>query len=354
MNLVLFSDVYEISVFMKPVIDDFDFPRIWDDTAELNLRDEYEKKKKQSEKKWEQYMRKRDESEPFSREDRKLKALIRTGIPAELRAEIWTQLSGVSTQMEVLPDLYRQLGEGDGVVTQAVLRVIDQDVARTFSKTECVDHEALRRILIGYANLRIEIGYCQSMSYIAAILLAVVGEEKAFWMLDFIISSFPPDYYSGRMSSYQTDLKVVLQLIEERVPKLWQLAQRLEFDFLTAVSGWLLSMFTLNLPVPTVLRIWDVFFFEGPKILFRTIIGLLRKFEPYLLKARDLNDFTRMVNVLMRNGIDADGILEEAFKIRSFSREHIAQIRRELVDENGDGTVHSAFPLQYLWGRLGI
>ncbi len=40
-------------------------------------------------------------------------------------------------------------------------------------------------------------------------------------------------------------------------------------------TEWFMSMFSRTLPWPTVLRIWDMFFFEGVKVLFKVALAVL-------------------------------------------------------------------------------
>ena len=40
--------------------------------------------------------------------------------------------------------------------------------------------------------------------------------------------------------------------------------------------SWFSSLFCTALPAETAVRIWDVLFLEGPKILFRTALALFK------------------------------------------------------------------------------
>ncbi|XP_014651224.1 PREDICTED: USP6 N-terminal-like protein [Ceratotherium simum simum] len=69
------------------------------------------------------------------------------------------------------------------------LKQIDLDVNRTFrSHIMFQDHygikqQALFHVLAAYSVYNPEVGYCQGMSQVAAILLMLLGEEDAFWAL---------------------------------------------------------------------------------------------------------------------------------------------------------------------------
>lgn len=63
---------------------------------------------------------------------------------------------------------------------------IEKDIRRTFpghrifETTEGLN--ALRRVLVAYSVHNQEVGYCQSLNYICAVLLLFVNEEDAFWL----------------------------------------------------------------------------------------------------------------------------------------------------------------------------
>lgn len=40
-------------------------------------------------------------------------------------------------------------------------------------------------------------------------------------------------------------------------------------------SQWFLTLFAYTLPIDHLLRVWDVFLLEGPKILFRSAVLML-------------------------------------------------------------------------------
>ena len=64
-----------------------------------------------------------------------------------------------------------------------------QDLPRTFPHNSWVASEdgksALRRVLLAFSVHKPEVGYCQSMNYVAAMLLLGMdlNEEQAFWAM---------------------------------------------------------------------------------------------------------------------------------------------------------------------------
>lgn len=73
-----------------------------------------------------------------------------------------------------------------------------QDLPRTFPHNVWVaspaGQTALRRVLLAFSMHKPAVGYCQSMNYIAAMLLLVLNkaEEDAFWVLVALIDDGEP------------------------------------------------------------------------------------------------------------------------------------------------------------------
>ena len=75
------------------------------------------------------------------------------------------------------------------------IRQIDLDVNRTyrdnmmFRKRYDVKQQALFHVLAAYSMYNTEVGYCQGMSQIAALLLMYMNEEEAFWALSALLTN---------------------------------------------------------------------------------------------------------------------------------------------------------------------
>ena len=187
----------------------------------------------------------------------------------------------------------------------------------------------MRRVLVAYGARNPRVGYCQSMNYIAGFLLLFQGEEQCFWTMAAIIEELLPGYHryvtgtathgwvklefvlpltthlrlispcSGNadLIEVEKEQNVIVDLLRLRMPALWEHIYSIDngfddpkFDFAlfkNACLPWLLSLFTNDLPRETVLRVWDCFFFEGPKVIFRVALGLCKMFEEKLMKFDD-------------------------------------------------------------------
>ena len=96
----------------------------------------------------------------------------------------------------------------------------------------------------------------------------------------------PADYYSKSMIGCHVDQYVFSELIEEKLPKIHRHLERAQLQLPLITLQWFLCLFVNTLPTESALRVWDMFFNEGDKVLFRIAIGLLKMHEAKLLAAR--------------------------------------------------------------------
>ena len=67
---------------------------------------------------------------------------------------------------------------------------------------------SLRRVLLAFAAYEPSVGYCQSLNFVAAMLILVGGEEGGFWMLAAICANVIPDYHTHQMTGLRIDTQV--------------------------------------------------------------------------------------------------------------------------------------------------
>ncbi|XP_050938117.1 uncharacterized protein LOC103490416, partial [Cucumis melo] len=155
-----------------------------------------------------------------------LKKLIRKGIPPVLRPKVWFSLSGAAKKKSTVRDsYYNDLTKAvEGKVTPAT-RQIDHDLPRTFPGHPWLDtpegHAALRRVLVGYSFRDSDVGYCQGLNYVAALLLLVMKtEEDAFWMLVVLLENvLVSDCYTTNLSGCHVEQRVFKDLLTKKCPR---------------------------------------------------------------------------------------------------------------------------------------
>lgn len=100
-------------------------------------------------------------------------------------------------------------------------------------------------------------------------------------------------------------------------------------DITLCTASWLMSGFISNLPIETVLRVWDAFFYEGSKILFRISLALFKLSEPQIKSVSDPVEVFQIVQTTPRKCLDAGALLDLCFKRRN-GYGHLSQ---QVIDE---------------------
>ncbi len=66
--------------------------------------------------------------------------------------------------------------------------------------------EKLRNVLAAFAAFNPTVGYCQSMNFVAALLLLQLqDEEEAFWVLATVVTDILPHYYHRSLYGLRID-----------------------------------------------------------------------------------------------------------------------------------------------------
>ena len=170
--------------------------------------------------------------------------------------------------------------------------VIQRDLGRTFP-THCLFQDsaaagqtALRRILHAYCALDGDLGYCQGMGFIVAVLLLSCSEEETFWVLVQLMNgrSFGMrQLYVTGFPLLQRFFIIFRRLLKQLLPRLSAHFDKQCVDVHFYGSQWFLTLFAYQFPIPTVVRIWDMFFSEGWAVIFKVAIALLEWHQAQLL-----------------------------------------------------------------------
>ncbi len=264
-----------------------------------------------------------------------LKKLCRLGVPHDDRPEVWMLVSGAQKQLLARPGYYQDLVERYKGKSSADTKQIERDLSRTFPshikyRSE-EGQEALRRVLEAFCRHKPEVGYCQSMNFVAGFLLLFTSEEQAFWLLTVIVEDkLPTGYYSRGMVASTTDTLVLDDLLAARRPRLHAHLAKNHVASQIVVSDWFLAVFTTALPSETALRVLDAFFYEGSKVLFRVALALFIRNESDLLKMQDPGMLLARMKGMSRSTLDPDALLKTAFKgLGTFSIRKINELRAE-------------------------
>jgi hypothetical protein len=232
-----------------------------------------------------------------------------SGIPVPLRAGCYRKIlaqdaehvrSGQSSYQELLEQV-----QASGI---AAMEDIEKDLDRTFPGHTYIDTErgrqALRNMLSAYAATNPELGYCQSMNYIAAVLLVIMeadgsaaNEEEAFWIFSAIENRIVPQYHMHGLMGCRVDSRVLFSLVERKLPELHSHLSNMSVVPEISFLSWFMCLFVNTLPIKSTLRVWDCLLVEKKDILLRVGLAVLTMCERVLRVADNPFDLNQTLQV---------------------------------------------------------
>uniref|UniRef100_A0A8C5E6P3 Rab-GAP TBC domain-containing protein n=1 Tax=Gouania willdenowi TaxID=441366 RepID=A0A8C5E6P3_GOUWI len=222
----------------------------------------------------------------------KVKLRCRKGIPSSLRGKAWQLLSNSQELLQANPGKFEELEREPGEAKW--LDIIEKDLHRQFPFHEMFaargghGQQDLYRILKAYTIYRPDEGYCQAQAPVAAVLLMHMPAEQAFWCLVQICEKFLPGYYSAGLEAIQLDGEIFFSLLRRTCPMAYRHLKKFKIDPILYMTEWFMCIFSRTLPWSCVLRVWDMFFCEGVKIVFRVGLVLLKQMLGSVDKLREL------------------------------------------------------------------
>ncbi|KAM5354507.1 hypothetical protein ACJ41O_001154 [Fusarium nematophilum] len=356
-------------------------------------------------KKWTSYLKDNalmtDHPNRFPSPNAKTKRFVRKGIPPEWRGAAWFYYAGGPAILAQHSGLYDKLTTKRAKDVDA--EAIERDLHRTFpdnikfkppgggqtasssargSQSTMTDSTrsssptphntdgetpmitSLRRVLHAFAVYNPRIGYCQSLNFLAGLLLLFVEtEEQCFWLLNVITVIYLPGTHEMNLEGSKIDLGVLMSEMRTSMPAIWdKVGGELEADpnsrpstsksirltrsrrkelarmstatdrlppITLCMTAWFMSCFIGTLPIETTLRVWDVFFYEGSKTLFRIALAIFKLGESEIKAVADPMEMFGVVQAMPRRLIDANALMEACFKRRN-GFGHLSQVQ---IDE---------------------
>ncbi|XP_035037413.1 TBC1 domain family member 10B [Hippoglossus stenolepis] len=243
----------------------------------------------------------------------KVKLRCRKGIPSSLRSKAWQLLSNSQELLDANIGKFEELEREPGEAKW--LDIIEKDLHRQFPFHEMFaargghGQQDLYRILKAYTIYRPDEGYCQAQAPVAAVLLMHMPAEQAFWCLVQICEKYLPGYYSAGLEAIQLDGEIFFSLLRRTCPMAYRHLKKFKIDPILYMTEWFMCIFSRTLPWACVLRVWDMFFCEGVKIVFRVGLVLLKQMLGSVDKLRELQGMYETMERL-RN-ISPESVREE-------------------------------------------
>ncbi|XP_026874887.2 TBC1 domain family member 10A isoform X1 [Electrophorus electricus] len=273
----------------------------------------------------------------MSKRHKKLKLRCQKGIPPSLRGRAWLYLSGGKVKREQNQTRFQELDSQSG--DPKWLDVIEKDLHRQFPFHEMFmargghGQQDLLRVLKAYTLYRPEEGYCQAQAPIAAVLLMHMPAEDAFWTLVQICEKYLPGYYSAGLEAIQLDGEILFALLKRVSPVAHRHLKKHKLDAVLYMTEWFMCAFSRTLPWASVLRVWDMFFSEGVKIIFRVGLVLLKCMLGSQEKLKACQGQYETMELLraiepryMQEAFLIREVMELAVSERDIEKEHLSQL----------------------------
>ncbi|KAH0544639.1 hypothetical protein FGG08_001289 [Glutinoglossum americanum] len=272
---------------------------------------------------WDEYLRDNGRNLTLVRQPTFHK-LIRVGLPNRLRGEIWELTSGSLYLRLQSPTLYTDtLSKYSGGQSLAIDE-IEKDLNRSLPEYPGFQSEEgigrLRRVLVAYSWTNEEVGYCQAMNIVVAALLIYMSESQAFFLLSVLCDRLLPGYYSTTMYGTLLDQRVFESLVEKTMPVLWDHLVKSDVQLSVVSLPWFLSLYINSMPLVFAFRVLDVFFLEGPKVLFQVGLAILRINGEDLLDAADDGAFISILKSYFARLDESAHPRSENEKLRAVTR----------------------------------
>ncbi|CAO3572982.1 unnamed protein product [Mortierella alpina] len=267
----------------------------------------------------------------------KYKKLVRRGVPTSVRGRVWLFLAKA--------DVYRRPGLFDELMKRGPLpihEVIERDIHRCYP-----DHihfrdgmggtgqQDLHSVLKAYAHYKPSVGYCQGMGRLVGMMLMQMPVEDAFWLLVATIENYMQDYYTPTLRQLRIDAQVFERLLKDQDPALAEHLERNDVIPLMYMTQWFMTLFTMSLPWASVLRVWDVFYYDGVKALFRVGLAILQLCREHLLnKCPSSSELLAFILHIPLDFLGPKALLDAALniKLRKQSVQRLIAVTAETMD----------------------
>ncbi|GAA6064401.1 hypothetical protein JCM10212_007139 [Sporobolomyces blumeae] len=215
------------------------------------------------------------------RKSKKSRALVQSGIPSSVRGKAWSFLAEADREKQ--PGLYESLCS---LGTSRYAAVIEQDLQMMLlDHPQFADGSAGREDLISvlhaFAHHERQLGYYPGLVNVVGLLVMQMPAVDAFYVLLSLVKNYGfRQFFTVGREELRLETLAFSFLLEMVEPKIARRFRDLDIDAAKYLPTWLDTFFLSVLPLPTVMRIVDVFLLD-PKTRYRAPLALL-----------DLSDFT--------------------------------------------------------------
>lgn len=150
------------------------------------------------------------------------------------------------------------------------------------------------------------------MSYITAVLLMYMEkEEDAFWTAASILTKYEhKKYFMPGMPGLFQSFYVFDKLLKDQLPKVHAHFDNLNLSPEMYASQWFMTIFTIGVNYESTVRIYDAFMTEGPKILYRVGLYIMKANEVFILRG-GMEELFAIIKIFLKD-VDEDELVTKS------------------------------------------
>ncbi|XP_055550464.1 TBC1 domain family member 1 isoform X2 [Wyeomyia smithii] len=248
---------------------------------------------------------------PVRHDPKKLYQAIRNGVPRTRRGEIWKFLAQQHTcnTEPVDNDSFANFNTPYHMLLKNLTEhqhAIFIDLGRTFPDHKFykdalgIGQLSLFNLLKAYSILDPELGYCQGLGFICAVLLLHLEEADAFELLKHLMFKRQMrEKYLPDMKQFQLQLYQLSRLLKDNIPELYDWFDQHEISPTLYAAPWILTVFSSHFPLGFVARVFDLLFLESFDVIFRCAISLLDVHKEQLLQQDNFEDIMNYLKTVV-------------------------------------------------------
>ncbi|KAI0736093.1 RabGAP/TBC [Earliella scabrosa] len=216
-----------------------------------------------------------------ARKSKKIRKMVLEGVPASVRYQVWAALA--DSKGKRMDGLYQKLAQRERV---AAWKEIESDIEGSFEDAPQLKDGSLAKLLQAYLTMVPDIQYTRGLAMIAAQLLLQSPEEDAFWTFISLMDTHLRPYFSTNSVQLEVDGSLFGKALEANdVATAKKVFGDMAIAPVVVCRAWFTTVFADALPPDYLVRLWDVFLFEGVTFLFRAGLAIFSCTRRIVLQA---------------------------------------------------------------------
>ncbi|XP_055603461.1 USP6 N-terminal-like protein isoform X2 [Uranotaenia lowii] len=250
----------------------------------------------------------------------RLQRRVLKGVPDRMRSVVWSKMLNLEQMIRDNAGVYDKMLKFARQYSPDI-RQIDFDVNRQFRnhinyrERYSVKQQSLFRVLAAYSMYNMEVGYCQGMSTVAAVLLMYFDEEDTFWALNALLSTERYAMHALYVEGFPKLMRFLQhhdKILTKCLPKVKKHLDKHGVDSVLYSLKWFFVIFIERIPFGLCLRVWDIYMLYGERVLTAMAYTILKIHKNKLLRMKDMDQITEFLQTTLHKdfGHDDDTVIK--------------------------------------------